>query len=221
MPKWPPLECNPESINDFLKSVGVSEETVASDIMGLDPDLLSFVPQPSIAVIFLFPSKAKIVQENLPEPADKVFFIRQVPALDEACGTIAVIHAISNNLSKISLADGPLKNYIEQNDSATAEERGHRLDSDETIHESHQATALQGQTGLPSEGQSSDHHFVCFTQVGDRLYEIDGCKSSPIDHGPATPSILEASAKVIKEKYMRDPSILDFSMLSIGAAGEE
>ena len=48
---WPPLESNPEIFSDYMHQVGLPTAWAVQECFGLDDDCLSFVPQPTIAVI--------------------------------------------------------------------------------------------------------------------------------------------------------------------------
>ena len=80
---WLALESNPGPLNKFAARMGLPDNFAFCDIYGLDPDLLSFVPQPVLAVMLLFPSSKGIreykqkQQEELtknPQDIDKDLF---------------------------------------------------------------------------------------------------------------------------------------------------
>lgn len=90
------MEANPSVLTKFAKDLGLtSDEFVFGDMWGIEPDLLSFLPQPVIACILLFPSKERGSfkhVESLPMPENaSPFFLRQIKDLDDACGTIAMV----------------------------------------------------------------------------------------------------------------------------------
>jgi ubiquitin carboxyl-terminal hydrolase L3 len=88
----------------MARNLGVPSNWSFSDVFDLDDDLLQFIPQPSIAVILLFPSSKKTpVDETKRRDNNQVFFLEQIDALDDACGTIAVIHSIANNLDRLEI----------------------------------------------------------------------------------------------------------------------
>jgi len=216
--RWPPLESNPDVFNQFLTSVGVPPTWAFTDVFGLDDELLDMVPQPSIALILLRPSSAKTQYVSQEAKHENVFFLKQVHALDDACGTIAIIHAIANNIQALALQDGPLKTYFQKTKELDSQHKGDQLAANKEIYQLHTHHAVQGQTAVPEAGVSVKHHFICFTEIGGNVYEIDGGKPTPICHGPSTPSLLKRAASIIKEKYMNDPSVVDFSILSLGPA---
>ena len=63
--RWLALESNPGPLNKFAKRMGLPDEYAFCDIWGLDDDLLAFVPQPVLAVMFLFPSSKGIKEYKL------------------------------------------------------------------------------------------------------------------------------------------------------------
>jgi len=214
---WPPLESNPQVMNEFAHQSGLPEQWAFSDVLGLDEELLCMIPQPSLALIFLFPIKSKTpyVEENCGKK--KCFFIRQIRELDQACGTLAMLHALANNVNTVCLADGPILKFIKQNENSNSESLGILLAKNEEMSSLHTSFANEGQSKAMKDGEESDHHFVCFTLVEDHLYEFDGCKPSPTDHGPADESsFLSKTATVIRESYLKNPDVLDFAMISLG-----
>ncbi len=115
-PSWIPLESNPEALNTFARGIGLPDTVAFTDCFGLEPDLLGFLPQPVYAVVLLFPfdneaiCKAKREQaEQLAkggQPPVKCFWMEQ--SIGNACGTIAVVHSICNNLHRFKLQPGSL-----------------------------------------------------------------------------------------------------------------
>jgi ubiquitin carboxyl-terminal hydrolase L3 len=65
-------------------------------------------------------------------------------------------------------------------------------------------------------------HFVCFVNVRGRLYELDGRKGGPIDHGASdAASLLEAAGVVMRQYMARDPESIRFTMLALAPPPNE
>ena len=79
-------------------------------------------------------------------PNDKVYYMKQT--ISNACGTVAMIHAVANNLDKITLNDGSLKKFLEETAAATPEDRATKLEADDGICEVHDSCAKEGQTSV-------------------------------------------------------------------------
>lgn len=64
-----------------------------------------------------------------------------------------------------------------------------------------------------------DTHFICFVNIDNVLYEMDGRKPWPVNHGPTTPeSLLFDAATVIRTKFMAlDPTELRFNVMALAA----
>uniref|UniRef100_A0A8D8Y4V3 Ubiquitin carboxyl-terminal hydrolase n=2 Tax=Cacopsylla melanoneura TaxID=428564 RepID=A0A8D8Y4V3_9HEMI len=229
MATWVPLESNPEVMNQFLAALGVPKKWQIVDVYGTEPDLLAIVPQPILALIMLFPCTDKYeehVKQQEKELAEKgqevskdIYFMKQL--IHNACGTIALIHSVANNLDKIELEDGFLKKYLDESKDLTPERRGHLLEDSQSISEVHKVIAQEGQTAPPDDREPVPYHFVALVHNDGALYELDGRKASPIKHGATTPESLLSDASQVAKKYMeRDPDNVYFTLVALTAAVE-
>jgi ubiquitin carboxyl-terminal hydrolase L3 len=61
-------------------------------------------------------------------------------------------------------------------------------------------------------------HFVCFVEKDGHLYELDGRKFAPINHGPTSPdNLLENSCKTVK-KLMNETDNIRFTLMALAPA---
>lgn len=81
-------------------------------------------------------------------------------------------------------ADSVLKTFLTKSADLSYEERGRLLQNDESFANTHESLASEGQTDASTEAVI--HHYVTFVRFNDRLYELNGCNTYPIDHGPTT-----------------------------------
>lgn len=229
MARWLPIESNPDVMNKFVHTLGMSETLAFCDVFGLDPDLLAMVPRPVVATLLLFPCTANqdaAKREQVARleaegyvPNPRAFFLKQT--IGNACGTIGLIHALANNTDRIPLADGHLKEFISSSVALSPAERGRRLEESEGMTASHEAAAQQGQTAAPSLDDEVALHFICFTRVEGRLLEFDGTKPFPIDHGPTSDdTLLEDSVAVVQQFMARDPDNLNFTIVALAPASD-
>ena len=228
MSLWIPLESNPEVMNEFLTKIGVPDKLQICDIESFDPDsgLLEMVPKPVKAVLLCFPvspqsedfrsaqvTKIQKLGQKLPPG---VWFTTQT--IDNACGTIGLLHAVGNNLDAL----GPLpegswsQKFFANSLDADAEARAALLQSDDSIAGVHADAAQQGQGKVPDRPQDCMLHFVCFVEKGGFLLELDGRKPFPINHGPCTADdVLTAAIDVIKRDFIAtDPGSNLFSTVA-------
>ena len=96
---WPPLESNPDIFEQYCSKLGLPDVWGFGEIYGFDEDLLAMVPQPVMAVI-INSERLKKTEDKEKGSADTKahFYMKQSGTLDNACGIIACIHAILNNL---------------------------------------------------------------------------------------------------------------------------
>ncbi|KAM1800600.1 hypothetical protein EV2_032972 [Malus domestica] len=217
--RWLPLEANPDVMNQFLWGLGLQEdEAECYDVYGLDGELLEMVPNPVLAVLFLYPITTKTEEERMmqanekQEPKGNVYFMKQT--VGNACGTIGLLHAVGNITSEIKLVeDSFLDKFLKKTASMDPLQRAAFLESDTEVEVAHSVAANGGDT---EASDNADTHFICFACVDGELYELDGRKSGPISHGPSSPnSLLQDAAKVIQGMIQKNPDSLNFNVIAI------
>ncbi|NP_001088200.1 ubiquitin C-terminal hydrolase L3 L homeolog [Xenopus laevis] len=226
--RWLPLEANPDVMNQFLKQLGVGTSWQFVDVYGLDPELLSMVPRPVCAVLLLFPVTEKYesfraeeeekIKSHGQELDSSIYFMKQT--ISNACGTIGLIHGVANNREKLNFeSDSALKKFLEESLSLSPEERARFLEKDESIRVTHESSAQEGQSEAPSIDVKVDLHFVAFVHVKGNLYELDGRKPFPVNHGQTNEETLFEDAIEVCRKFMlRDPDELRFTVVAFSKA---
>lgn len=185
------------------------------DVYGFDPELLAMIPRPVQAIIFLFPITEAYEKFKAEEEAHltkcgqyispEVVFFKQT--ISNACGMIALLHSVGSNDDEIIgkvlvesilivantqplppnyLGPGLFNDIISKAKKASTEERVELLENSAELASVHEAAAYDGQTVAPDREYSIDLHFVCFIEVDQHLYELDGRKAFPINHGKCT-----------------------------------
>lgn len=237
-PRWLPLESNPEMLNTFAKRMGMPAGFQYVDVWGLDAEILAMQPElqnPVLGVMLLYPSGkiskprraewVKKVEEKGQTISDQTFFLYQLSQFGNACGTIAAVHALANNhvQGNLTLADGPLKSFVDDYKGKSPTDVGNALAKTKAIHEATEVVAAGGQTSTPDRDERVNAHFITFVKIDDCVVELDGCTKFPINHGKTTAATFLADvAKVVKEDFMkRDPDNVNFNvMVLVKTAGE-
>jgi len=224
MVRWLPLESNPEVMNKFMAGMGVPSSVAINDVIGLDAELLSMVPNPVHALLLLYPltdvseqfakKQEAEIDDKGQEMSSKVYYMKQF--VGNACGTVALMHAVANNADKIGLSDGALKTFLSRTADMNPEERGHELEKDESISAVHEECAGEGQTPAPDRDQKLDTHFIAFVNVDGNIYELDGRKKYPINHGATTDAtFLQDGVKVLRGFMERDSAETRFAVVAL------
>lgn len=229
---WFPLESNPEVMTQYCERMGLDvSEYVFQDVLSTDEWALEMIPRPCLGVLLLFPIKDAAEDHRFEEKAKidadgqivspSLYYMTQT--VGNACGTVGLLHLCVNAKNKVNIASGSyLDKFTETTSALNAEERAKWLEEDEEIEETHQISASEGQSDQIAIEDDVISHFVCFTHVDGHLYELDGRKSVPINHGASTEeTLLEDSVRVIKKFMERDPEETRFSIVVLAKRPEE
>ncbi|KAM0273559.1 hypothetical protein ACHAQH_008256 [Verticillium albo-atrum] len=233
-PAFIPLEANPQLMTTLLHNLGLSSALQIHDVYSLtDPDLLSFIPRPALALLLVFPVSATYESHRLAEDAlldeykghgesDPVIWFRQT--IRNACGLMGLLHAVAN---------GPAREYIEKSSDLDTllqqalplhpAERAALLEKSTALANAHRNAASQGDTSAPEATDDVDLHYVCFVKTADgTFWELDGRRKGPLQRGQ-----LEESEDVLSTKALtlgplkfleREGADLRFSAVALAGA---
>ncbi|VDN07812.1 unnamed protein product [Thelazia callipaeda] len=174
-----------------MHRIGVEKGVECVDVYGFEDDVLSFIPRPCYAILLCFPEVDKVkemmqpiymkMKEEGSVIPDGLFFMKQ--KISNACGTFALIHSLANNDKRINLGDGPLKQWLDTAIPLSVEERSDLLAGNSILAEAHDNCARNGDT---DSNESVSHHFICYVNYKDSLYELDSGAPCPRLCGPTS-----------------------------------
>ena len=216
--EWNAMEINPEMLNKMMCKLGAGESWRFVDVLGLEAEQLSAVPEPCCALMLLFPltqqheSFRKQQEDNVAGDSE-VYFLKQT--IVNSCGTIALLHAVANNESKLTFeTDSALKTFLDETANMSADDRAKHLEKNQAICEAHNEAAVQGQ--CRPEADKVNFHFITFVNVNGQLYEFDGRMTGAVKHGDTKDeSFIADAAKVSRGFVEREKGEVRFSAVAL------
>lgn len=232
-----PLESNPAVMNKYLKTLGLVEPRVQIvDVFGITDEFLEMVPKPIYALLFVYPitatterdakETAEMQQTEIAAFQQKHHFFFTKQYVPNACGTVALIHALINNYSMIGrVEEGSVLQYIKDETEkkitsdigAMSSDVGKIIAESDSLTAAHAEAAEEGATENQSVEASIYLHFVCFTRIGDRCVEFDGRHSVPRLHGTCSDdtTFLKAAAHAIQDRMNLNPRSLEYCITAM------
>mmetsp|Transcript_18872 Transcript_18872/g.49358 ORF Transcript_18872/g.49358 Transcript_18872/m.49358 type:complete len:104 (+) Transcript_18872:41-352(+) len=86
------------------------------------------------------------------------------------------------------------------------------------IEDAHQAAAAGGDSAPPEDLENINLHFVTFVHKDGCLYELDGRKSAPVNHGPSSQATLLSDACGVVRQFMQRTDSLNFNLVAFSSA---
>lgn len=191
---WLQLESDPGLFTLLLEDFGVKGVQV-DEIY----DLQKSIEGPVYGFIFLFKwieerrSRRKVVVQEekfveKEEIVNSIFFAHQI--VPNSCATHSLL-SILLNCSKIYLGS-TLTRLKEHTRHMDPENKGHAIGNTPELARAHNTHAKPEPPQEKGHGVATGRtleafHFVSYVPIDGRLYELDGLKPFPIDHGPWQP----------------------------------
>ena len=110
-----------------------------------------------------------------------------------------------------------LSRFFESTCELSPDERAVALEGSSELEEEHESVAQEGQSEVVADVNA---HFICFVSRGGHLYELDGRKSSPVNHGPSD-NLLADACNQVKAFMARDEGEVRFGMVALHEAGSD
>ena len=188
---WLPLESNPAMLNEFARRVGMPEKYSFNDVWGLDDGLTAMLPRPCFALTLLF------------KPSDKIGAFKREQREKIEQGTEA---------NKMPEGDKLffMKQYV-----------GNACGTIATIHAIANADPIRG--SLPTDsslakffGECEQRQRMLSTEWFGCVFELDGGKAFPINHGPIENDFVQSAAQAIQQKFMQvDPDSIHWNIMAL------
>ena len=220
---WKAIEANPQVLNNYVNALGFdTDQFIFNDLYSIEDWAKDMITKPVIGLLLVFPVtdnvkeyKAKEEQEIL-EKGQKVdndlFFMKQYAP--NACGTIGIYHILANLQDEHALLlkeDSIVRQFVNDTKNTDTEERGKVFLNSDAIKGVHKDQVEKGQSQVQNQ---VDHHFVAFINFNNSLYELDGTKKFPINHGDTNKeNFFDDACKAVKGFMERDPDNIGFSLV--------
>jgi len=202
---WCLIESDPGVFTELIQKFGVTGVQV-EELWSLDKESFADI-KPVYGLVFLFKwspdsdPAGSVVQDSR---LDSIFFAKQV--INNACATQAIMSVLMNiQDTSVTLGD-TLKEFKEFCGALDPETKGLALSNSDQIRSVHNSFARQTLFEFDSKKAEKDDdvfHFVSYVPINGRIYELDGLKPGPVDHGPAGEDWTDNVRSVIEARMMK------------------
>jgi len=202
---WCLIESDPGVFTELIQKFGATGLQV-EELWSLDKENFAEL-KPVYGLVFLFKwspdndPAGSVVQDSR---LDTIFFARQV--INNACATQAIMSVLMNIEDSGVTLGTTLQEFKEFCGALDPETKGLALSNSDQIRSVHNSFARQTLFEFDSKKADKDDdvfHFVSFVPINGRIYELDGLKAGPVDHGPAGEDWTDAVRPVIEARMMK------------------
>lgn len=218
--EWCLIESDPGVFTDLIHGFDANGVQV-EEIFSLDDDSLEQL-KPCHGLIFLFKwQQMDSSNDNLVNDSrlDEIFFARQV--IPNACATQAIVSVLLN-CTHGDLQLGPtLSDFKEFAQAFDPQMRGLTLSNSDKIRDVHNSFSRQQLFEFDSRDEKKEEdafHFIAYIPFKGRLYELDGLKEAPVDHGaiPANSEWTDVARPIVQQRMQKySEGEIHFSLMAV------
>ncbi|KAJ4355039.1 hypothetical protein N0V95_003310 [Ascochyta clinopodiicola] len=189
---WNTIESDAGVFTYLIEKLGV-KDVQFEELTTLDADELRALGD-VYGVIFLFKYPTGEKASDVPRDgtydhaaASELFFAAQT--IQNACGTQALISVLLNKEGEVDIGK-ELREFKAFAGEFPPELRGETLSNSDLIRETHNSFARSSpfidETQRTATEDDDVYHFIAYTSINGKLYELDGLQPAPISHGACT-----------------------------------
>jgi len=217
---WCLIESDPGVFTELIQKFGCTGMQV-EELWSLDESQFGDL-NPVHGLVFLFkwvpdenPQGTVVVDDR----ANQMFFAKQV--IQNACATQAILSVLLNTEHETMSLGNTLHGFKEFSMSFDATMKGLALSNSEEIRTVHNSFSRQNLFEFDQKMATKDDdvfHFVSYVPIKGRLYELDGLKEGPVDHGaiPSDGDWLDLARPVIEQRMARyQAGEIHFNLMAI------
>lgn len=196
------------------------------ELLTLDPaELQSLHPVYGVIFLFKYPTDQPYASSSGPidgsfdrDASEQLFFASQT--IQNACATQALLSVLMNKTDKIDIGT-PLTEFREFTMVLPPEFRGEALSNSDLIREVHNSFARSNpfvdETQKTNAETEDAFHFIAYTTINGKLYELDGLQPAPILHGACTEETFPTKVvEVLQKRVARyDSTEIRFNLLAM------
>ncbi|KAJ1757242.1 hypothetical protein IW139_004187 [Coemansia sp. RSA 353] len=214
---WCLIESDPGVFTELIQNMGAKDVQV-EELYSLDSDTLHALA-PVHGLIFLFKWQGASSSEPPAGPtteSEHVYFAQQI--IQNACATQAILSVLLNRSDDIELGE-TLNNFRSFSVDLPPDMRGLALTNCDQIREVHNSfvrpEAFLSDDKRPATKDDDVFHFISYVPVGGRLYELDGLKNGPVDHGETSDWLNDVGEVIQKRMSEYSQSEIRFNLLAV------
>lgn len=225
MSDWQPLENNSEVITKYMAEIGLDDsQFVFQDLLSFEDWAQEMIQQPVLGLLFIYAitevqekhrhaEETLLAQQGQEVPQD-IFYMTQFA--QNACGTVGCFHILGNlegDHKQLIKQGSLLAKFYESAQGKDKDQIGHLFNGASDLQEKHTDAVKEGALDVEDHA-NTNNHFIAFVKRGGHIFELDGRKKRPINHGPTTDaSFLADACKVAQEFIARDPENPNVGMI--------
>ncbi|KAF2271841.1 ubiquitin carboxyl-terminal hydrolase 2 [Westerdykella ornata] len=219
---WNTIESDAGVFTYLIEKLGV-KDVQFDELITLEPDELRRLGD-IYGVIFLFKYPTGERPSETPrdgtfdyEAANDIFFAAQT--IQNACGTQALLSVLLNKDGEVDIGN-ELRDFKAFSAEFPPDLRGETLSNSDLIREVHNSFARSSpfidETQRAATEDDDVYHFIAYTSINGKLYELDGLQPAPISHGDCTvPDFPDKVIPVLQRRIARyPPSEIRFNLLA-------
>ncbi|KAJ1665406.1 hypothetical protein IW140_003375 [Coemansia sp. RSA 1813] len=217
---WCLIESDPGVFTELIQNMGVKDVQV-EELYSLDTETLRAM-EPVYGLIFLFKwqpttgTRSSVSYQQEQQQPENVYFAQQI--IQNACATQAILSILMNREKDLDIGE-TLSNLRSFSIDLPPDMRGLALtncDELRKVHNSFQRIeAFLNDIHRPATEDDDVFHFVSYVPVNGRLYELDGLKPAPIDHGATNDWLTDVSGVIQNRINEYSQTEIRFNLMAV------